>query len=158
VCSIIDSMFNKVAVGVDGSPGSRAALHWAADEARRNNARLVVVMAWTLPWAAYVPLSVGVAPTDALEAASAEALETLVTQELGSETGLDIERRVAMASPASALLAEQEPGALLVVSHRDRSELQELLLGSTTRSMLHRASCPVAIVPPGYGANALTQA
>src|SRR5687768_3755460 len=37
----------RVVVGVDGSAGSRAALAWAADEARIRGATLEVVTAWS---------------------------------------------------------------------------------------------------------------
>jgi nucleotide-binding universal stress UspA family protein len=39
----------RVVAGVSGSPGSRAALHRAAAEARRGGAELLIVIAWEPP-------------------------------------------------------------------------------------------------------------
>ena len=43
--------WKNIVVGVDGSPGSRTALNWAAAEAADHGADLVVVNVWehTLP-------------------------------------------------------------------------------------------------------------
>ncbi|MFE1820343.1 universal stress protein, partial [Streptomyces anulatus] len=42
-------MRQRIVVGVSGSPGSLAALHRAAAEARERNAELYAVLAWQLP-------------------------------------------------------------------------------------------------------------
>jgi nucleotide-binding universal stress UspA family protein len=47
--------------------------------------------------------------------------------------------------PAPALLDASTAAELLVVGHRHRGRLARL--GSTTNGVLHRASCPVAVVP-----------
>jgi nucleotide-binding universal stress UspA family protein len=46
---------------------------------------------------------------------------------------------------AAALLTASTTAELLVVGHRQRGRLARL--GSTTHGVLHRASCPVAVVP-----------
>jgi nucleotide-binding universal stress UspA family protein len=50
-----------VVVGTDGSPASRAALHFAADEARLRGAQLRVVVAWQYPVLTTMP-AFGVLP------------------------------------------------------------------------------------------------
>jgi nucleotide-binding universal stress UspA family protein len=41
---------SRIVVGVDGSPASLHALHWAAAEAARRDAGLDVVHAWMTPY------------------------------------------------------------------------------------------------------------
>jgi nucleotide-binding universal stress UspA family protein len=45
----------KIVVGVDGSPGSLAALRFALEEARLRGSSLTAVFAWTIPFVADVP-------------------------------------------------------------------------------------------------------
>jgi nucleotide-binding universal stress UspA family protein len=59
---------------------------------------------------------------------------------------------IAYRSPARALhtLAERDGAALIVVGSTQRGRVGRLLPGSTAERLLHRAPCPVAIVPIDY--------
>jgi len=44
-------------------------------------------------------------------------------------------------------VAERAAADLIVTGRRGRSELVELLAGSVSQRMVHRAHCPVVVVP-----------
>jgi nucleotide-binding universal stress UspA family protein len=141
-------MTNKIVVGVDGSPGSRRALQWAADEAAQRSAEVVIVHAWHLPPGAYVPyvpaaaITVGMMQEDSAKLlAEAEASITM-------PDGIRVRHVVVEGSPATRLLEQAADSALLVVGSRGRGGFTGLLLGSVSQQCAHHAPCPVVIVPP----------
>lgn len=122
--------YRRVIVGFDGSPAAVTALDWASAEARLHGASLVICTV--------VP--------DGQEPATSDALATLrrSVQEL---TGGEPEVRCVPGSPAVALITACTPSDLLVLGAHGRSALAGVLLGSVSRACLHRAPCPVAVVP-----------
>jgi nucleotide-binding universal stress UspA family protein len=157
----------RVVVGVDGSPESRAALRWAAVDARRRGAELRVVHVHE-PKHSYNPYEVSYASTSnprtverlALEerrwrehqrlAARQEAEAVLddLLEDLEPELReLPIERIVREGSrPARLLLDSARHADLLVVGSRGRGGFTGLLLGSVSAQCAQHASCPVVIV------------
>lgn len=138
----------SVVVGVEGGTGDAVVLAFAFEEAVARGAELIAVHAWrdvTLEAAVggYGPL---------VDWASVEADEQrLVSEALAGwrDKAPDVEVRevVVRARPATALLEASAAAELLVLGHRHRNVLARL--GSTTHGVLHRASCPVAVVPLG---------
>jgi nucleotide-binding universal stress UspA family protein len=51
--------------------------------------------------------------------------------------------------PAAALLGATHDASLLVVGSRGHGGVAGLLLGSVSHSVVHRATCPVVVVPIG---------
>ena len=134
-----------VVVGIDGSPGARAALGFAVEEARLRGARLVAVSAWSIPIGAGAPG--GLIPALGMDfEADVTALldEELAAVDTG---GVEVERRVSSGPPARALVEAAESADLLVVGSRGRGGFAGLLLGSVSQQCAHHALCPVAIVP-----------
>lgn len=132
-----------VVVGVDGSPPSRAALAWAAEEARLRDARLRVVLAWEyLLHVGDVPLT----PDRRGEGARA-ALHELVDEVLGTEPPVTVVEEPVCAHPVDALVRAGATAALVVVAPRAASLRARPDLGSVTEQVLHDAPCPVAVVP-----------
>ena len=71
----------KIVVGVDGSDGARAALHWALDEASVRGAELAVVAAWQSSAVAGLA-SVGAFPArDLIEQSARDRLDEVVAAE-----------------------------------------------------------------------------
>jgi nucleotide-binding universal stress UspA family protein len=140
----------RIVVGVDGSDGSRSALHWAFTEAAVWDAELDVVHAWDLPFAIVPPLTnlayhADVAAVERRAAALVDAEVADVTGQAGSSPRR-IEKIAVRDGAASALLETSKGADLLVVGSRGRGGFAELLLGSVGNQCVHHASCPVAVV------------
>lgn len=139
---------SRIVVGVDGSPESRRALHWAAQEAKLRGAHLSVIHAFTLPHLGIVEQELA---TDVLVLIEREAQDLVENEvdELGETTaGLEVSRAAAEGTPAQILLDAAEEADLLVVGSRGRGGFGALLLGSVSQQCAHHAKCPVVIVPP----------
>ena len=143
---------SAVVVGVDGSPGSSEALHWAIAEARLRNAPLRAVHAWTYFEPAVPPLlgypysaeSVDSIVDDRRQAAG-QMLERATT-ELASVHDIEIERVIGEGSAAQVLIDAVGHEDLLVVGSRGHGGFANLLLGSVSQQCALHASCPVVIV------------
>lgn len=136
----------RVVVGVDGSPTSRAALRLAAEIAERFGATLRVVETWEFtPMAA---LTGDETDLDELQRAAQLRLDRLVREELGEEAAARTERVALAESPAPALLREGEHADLLVVGSRGLGGFKGLLVGSVSQQVTTHATCPVLVVPP----------
>lgn len=141
-----DTAGRPVVVGLDGSEGSRAALRFAIDEARRRGAPLRIVVAWLVPVAVYAgaPLPPDF-PENCENAAREVADDALLT--VGYPDDVPYEIVVRRGSPDTVLLAEAAGAALLVVGSRGMGGFRELLLGSVSQACVHHATCPVVVIP-----------
>jgi nucleotide-binding universal stress UspA family protein len=137
-----------VVVGVDGSAGSGLALSFAADEAARRGATLVVMYVWSLNPA--TPLRPTYEETEAAAAESAEAvLAAAVAEARADQPKLDVEARLVHAlDPTATLVETSREAGLLVVGSRGHGGFAGLLLGSTSQALIHHAHCPVVIAHP----------
>ena len=128
-----------IAVGVDDSPGGRAALAWALAEARQWDARLEVVLAWS-----YLVQPIAEFRPDFDEAAAAEVLDKI----LGAHdlSGVAVERTIVNELPARALLRASGTADLMVVGARGFGGFAGLLLGSVSQQVVTHAACPVVVV------------
>ena len=138
-------MVARIVVGVDGSPGSLAALEWAVDEARRRQARLDVVHVWDVPMLAYSAITPVVTGIDEgeLESAAREVLDKLVA---GLPHDVTVEPILARGTAASVLLETARGADLVVVGSRGHGGFVGLLLGSVSAALAHHSPCPVVIV------------
>ncbi|MGD9998226.1 MAG: universal stress protein [Ilumatobacteraceae bacterium] len=135
--------FGKVVVGVDGSDRAMAALRWAAAEADRRKADLIVLHAWEYP---YRMTSEGFARGSSLAEIDAEILlEQAVTIARDEMSGTVI-GRLAHEGAAQALLHSLDEADLLVVGSRGRGGFRRMLLGSVAHAVSAHASCPVVVV------------
>lgn len=117
-----------VAVGVDGSRASTAALDVAVREARMRRHRLLVVHA------APVPLR----RDTVLEAARVRA------EHLAPD--LPITARSLSGTPSAVLAGEVGDSDCLVVGARGLGGIGSVLFGSTSHALLRQAPCPVVVV------------
>lgn len=134
----------KTVVGVDGSDWSDRAVEWAAGEAERRGCPLRVVHAvGTSPSPASSHTSEALQP--AVQAART-LLDDAVEQIAAHHPGLRVSTVLAHDSPASALLAEAEDAALIVLGTRGRGGFSALLLGSVCLRVASHSTCPVVVV------------
>ena len=136
-----------IVVGVSGSLASRAALSWAAAEARLRRARLHVVRAWdpvrhAAPYAAVDATLTG-------EEKQTEARHGLAA-DLRAEFGLampdDVTSELAEGTPERVLVARSCGADLLVLGVTDSGWLDGRSAGPVVRACLARARCPVVVI------------
>ncbi len=141
-------MSGRIVVGVDGSDSSKAALRWAAAEARLRKAGLRVVHAWSYPLEAASLGAIAPVPVDwdAIRTDAEQFAAAAVAEVLGDDPGVPIERVTASGSASAALVEAAEGADLLVVGSRGLGGFAGLLLGSTGQQCVHHAPCPVVIV------------
>lgn len=142
------SAADRIVVGVDGSPGSRAALRWAVDEARCRRAPLQAVHTWNWPQMVGFPIGVDLDPSMVRESA-----EQLLDDQLDQVDLQDlrlVERTVDSGSAATLLIDASADAGLVVVGTRGIGGFPGLLLGAVSHQVAQHAACPVVVVPtPG---------
>lgn len=141
----------RVIVGASGSPNSVRALRYAADLARRNDAMLIPVLAWTPPGG---EMSERRLPYLALrklwqKAASDKLLETLASAWGTVPPDLTVRPLVARggAGPVLVEVANSLDDVLVLGAGR-RGPLARFRGGRVTRYCLSHADCAVLAVPP----------
>ena len=141
------SRWKMMVVGIDGSPGSRKALIWAAAEAADHLADLVAITAWErtlIP-----PLGNPSVPQTRAPDPDQRAIEDLLTvikEELGADPPVLVQPRVKQGNPAEVLIEESANSDLLVVGTRGHGGFAGLVLGSVSQHVAAYAKCPVAII------------
>jgi nucleotide-binding universal stress UspA family protein len=148
-----------VVVGVDGSPGSRAALEYAMAEAARRGAQLRVVAVVTMPefWATSYGTYVPPLPGDIVENVRQEAqrfVDEVAAGRADVAGGIPISVGVRSGRAGEVLVDAAEGADLLVVGHRGRGAVSSVLLGSVGLHCLLHAGCPVTVVPQPRSAGA----
>ncbi|SEO70370.1 universal stress protein [Trujillonella endophytica] len=135
-----------VVVGIEGGSGDDEVLAFAVAEAASRATGLEAVHAWRDPsleaalggFGPFVDWSV-------VEEDERGKLSRAVAGWRDREPGVPITETVVRDRAAAALLDASAGAELLVVGHRHRGRFGRV--GSTTYGLLHRAACPVAVVP-----------
>ena len=139
--------WKTIVVGVDGSPGSRKALAWAAAEAADHGADLSVVNVWEhtlLPPAGSVSVSEHYVPEPSQR--TTDELVRVIKEELGDDPPVQIQARVKEGRPAKVLIDESAAADLLVVGQRGHGGFAGLVLGSVSQHVAAYAKCAVTVV------------
>jgi nucleotide-binding universal stress UspA family protein len=146
----------RIVVGVDGSPGSRAALRWALGQAQRTDARLDVVRAVWHPgdyeWAA-MPTNYGTVPLpipephEDLIAAAGESLAEVVRDVIGDDPPVPVTTRAVDGQASGVLLDAAKDADLLVLGRHGHGGLIGMVLGSVSRHCVEHAPCGVVVIP-----------
>ena len=152
--------YRHIVVGVDGSPLSRTALVWAAQEAELRRCPLDVVYGWQVKDEPRPPGDWGVAPPVEAYQEQAEARIRGVVEEVFPE-GVGCEVTVhAMHKPAGrALMSFCGTADLMVVGSTPHGRLASWLVGSVADDAVKNATCTVVVVRPtvdGQSADAAT--
>jgi nucleotide-binding universal stress UspA family protein len=144
----------RVVVGMDGSPGGRAALEFALHDAARRGAVVEVVAAFetaeTLAALCGAPVaSVGSTADirDAVQKETARLVDDV--RDAGGFAPLPAVTVSAVAGGAAEVLTRAAGDAdLLVVGSRGRGGFASMVLGSVGLQCVLHASCPVTVVHP----------
>lgn len=132
-------MTRPIAVGVDGSPQSRAAADWAAREARARGLPLLLVHAWIVE-----PLDSS--PTFQDRERAASVLHEVASVLSARYPGLAIHSELLADVPSAALPEQTGRAELLALGSRGHSALVGFLLGSVGLHVLAHAQGPVVLV------------
>jgi len=141
------SGWKTIVVGVDGSPGSRTALTWAAAEAADHGADLVVLNVWEhtlLPPAGSISVSEHYVPDESQR--TADELVQVIKEVLGEDPPVPVQPRVKQGSAAKVLIDESAGADMLVVGRRGHGGFAGLILGSVSQHVAAYARCPVTVV------------
>lgn len=136
-------------VGVDGSEPSLRAVDWAADEAALRGVplRLVHASLWEPYEGPDLSPDIG---RDAAEGAGGD-----IAEEIAGAAARRAQRRqpdvkvsvdVVPEEPVTALVHEGRNASAIVLGHRGRSGIAELLLGSVSLGVAGHADCPVVVL------------
>jgi nucleotide-binding universal stress UspA family protein len=139
----------RIVVGVDGSPASKRALSWAADQARATGDELEIVTSWEIPtWLVSGSAAASAEPVLDYDFAgeAARSLKEAVAEVLGEPGELHYREIVAEGHPAVSLVRHSEGAELLVVGSRGHGEFAGMLLGSVSMYVAAHAHCPVLII------------
>ena len=138
-----------IVVGVDHSPGAKAALVFAKQEARLRGATIRAVHAWQYGYIGSIGPEGRVPPVgadlDELRTAAEAALNASVREAL-PDTEVEIELHAIQGAAAGVLVEASRDADLLVVGSRGHGGFVGLLLGSVSQQCAHHAECPVVIV------------
>jgi nucleotide-binding universal stress UspA family protein len=135
-----------VVVGVDGSPASDAAIDFAVAAADLARCPLVAVHTWWDPL--FDPVTEPLLGWEEIVDDERRVLAEQLAGRRAAYPDLAMSTVVERSHPSQALLDRAHGARLVVVGSRGRGGFTGLLLGSVGRAMVHRAPCPVAVVPP----------
>ena len=138
----------RVVVGVDGSPGSRAALLFALHDAARRGLPVEAVTSYRTPdyWMDFY----GVDPSafDQARTSTVERMRAFVAEVLpdGPQPPPEVRVRAHLGSAADALIRASHHAELLVVGSRGHGGFTSMLLGSVSMQCVLHAVSPVTVV------------
>jgi nucleotide-binding universal stress UspA family protein len=143
-----------IVVGIDGSANARTALVWAAGEAAARHAPLTVLTVHEISHSLWSGRAV-VLSADEDQLASAKAAATELTDKAISEIGeakpATVTVRAVNGFAADELLAAANGADMLVLGARGGAQASGLAahspIGSVSNKVLHRATCPVVVIP-----------
>jgi nucleotide-binding universal stress UspA family protein len=139
-----------VVVGVDGSGPGHGALAFAAELAVALAAPLVAVHTWTdvAPGAGGATRRRLADPT-VLAAQGTALLDVELAAVASAYPGLPVRRVVLDDTPVRALLDQAGDARMIVVGHRGHDPATGMLHGSTSRTLVEFAPCPVVVTGAG---------
>jgi nucleotide-binding universal stress UspA family protein len=139
----------RVVVGIDGSDLSLEATGYAFEQASGRGLGLTVLHVWNANvYTSEVALSALVEPWHELVAEQQQITSKAIAPWTEKFPDVEVRTHVVQGRPADVLVDASKGAELVVVGSRGRGGFRGLLLGSVSRSVLHRAHCPVAVVRP----------
>ncbi|MFI6801823.1 universal stress protein [Streptosporangium canum] len=138
-------MTAHVVVGVDGSPSSRAALGWAADDAVRRGCALRIVHVCE-PWVYDIPLQTPPGFRDSVTESWQGVLESAARLARERAPGLEVDAVLETGRPVEILRRAAEDAEQVVLGSRGRGGFTGLLLGSVSLALAGHVAAPVVVV------------
>ena len=140
-------MVRSVVAGLDGSPESRAAAEWAADEAELRGLPLKIVHVW-------VPAPDPLAQAPLIGVETQQQWSERIPREAGEglrrrHPGVDVTVEQVSGTPSDALVDAAKDADLLVLGSRGLSGVGGFLVGSVGLSVVARVELPVVLVRAG---------
>ena len=135
-----------VVVGVDGSGCSRGAVGFAMAEAHRLGCPLVAALAWDEVWIGAPELAAVLPTTEEQHQEAVRVVSETIAGWSDRFPDVPVARVVARGRASDVLLREAAQARLLVVGSRGHGGFSGLLLGSTSRTLLHKSPVDVAVV------------
>jgi nucleotide-binding universal stress UspA family protein len=136
----------RIVVGVDGSAPSKAALTWAARQARLTGATVEAIIAWQYPATYGYTMPAAPEINYNYEEIAAEVIADTIAEVCGRGELVKIISRVVEGNAAQVLLDASAGAELLVVGSRGHGGFFEALLGSVGQHCVHHATCPVVVI------------
>lgn len=145
-------MTYKILLAFDGSESSVRGAAYALQLLGRNPTVKVTALTVALP-VAYLSVyaSLPGALTDLEKAILKEAAEIQEkVKSMFKEAGRELETTVAKGDPSQVICKFAEEGNydFIIIGTRGRGRSKGVIMGGTTRKVIHGAHCPVTIVPP----------
>ncbi|AWK11849.1 hypothetical protein DDQ41_26290 [Streptomyces spongiicola] len=140
-------MSRPIAVGVDGSDGSLAAVDWAADEAALRAAPLRLVYA--TQWIPHQPQAVRMTHEERAEEAG-DVLGAMEERARARRPQLTLAAEEVEDAPARVLLDAGSEADILVVGTHGLSGIGGFMVGSVGQEVVADAKQPVVLVRPDY--------
>jgi nucleotide-binding universal stress UspA family protein len=133
---------SSILVGLDLSPSSRAALLWAAQQARLTGRRLLAVNAVPIP-ASLASVGIMGTPESAVEESNIDVAHREAISAVWDSVrpGLGWTLEFVLDDAGRALVARSAEAALLVVGTHEHVGLARLVSGSVSRYCLSHAKC-----------------
>lgn len=139
-----DAEARRIVVGIDGSQTSAAALDYACRRAEATGETVVAIHGWKVR-----------APSTDVWNSTARSIDTADRELLLAESvagvradhpDVRLEQEAVPVAPDKCLVDASASASLVVVGSRGRGFFSGMLLGSVSQAVLHRATCPVAVV------------
>jgi len=136
-----------IVVGMDGSPGSEAALRWAMGEAHVRTAPVRLVHAYhaeaasRLGYAYYPAFDI-----ESYAKTAGQLIASALDRARALAPGVDVEGITAEAHPRTLLLEGSEHAALVVLGSRHLKAIGSSILGSVSAGVAARARCPAVVL------------
>ena len=142
-------MRNEIVVGLDDSPSGKAALDWAAQQARSTGAVLRAVHALDWPYGLSSagfpsPMDVTNVTMEEIQESYRQAITAVFD---AASPDSDWIMQFATGDAGQVLVRQSKDARLLVVGTREHVGLGRVLTSSVSHYCLSRAVCPVVAVP-----------
>ncbi|HYO86827.1 MAG TPA: universal stress protein [Dermatophilaceae bacterium] len=136
-----------VVLGVDDPETGSPRITFAVQAAQVLGKPLVMIHAWQPPdmWRAIRRVS-GSGEWATIEADAQDRINRATEKVRALDADLELLPRVVSANPVATLADASGSAELVVLGSRGRGGWQGLLLGSTSREMIQRTHCPLAII------------